>query len=92
MGFLPGASQMIEYGKNYDGYWTGEMFVNQVCCSQVVIIHKSVQLRDKIIPAFEAAHGHANGQQLTRPLSVCGECSCNFSHECQTWREAGKNA
>lgn len=34
---------MIEYGKNYDGYWTGEMFVNQVCCSQVVIIHKSKQ-------------------------------------------------
>jgi hypothetical protein len=33
MGFLPGASQTIEYGKNYDGYWTGEMFVNQVCSS-----------------------------------------------------------
>jgi hypothetical protein len=40
MGFLPGASQMIEYGKNYNGYWTGEMFVNQVCCSQTVLIHK----------------------------------------------------
>jgi hypothetical protein len=43
MGFLPGASQTIEYGKNYDGYWTGEMFVNQVCCSQTVLIHKLKQ-------------------------------------------------
>jgi hypothetical protein len=30
VGWLKDASQTIEYGKNYDGYWTGEMFVNQV--------------------------------------------------------------
>lgn len=31
-GWLPEASQTLEYGKNYDGYWTGELFVKQVCC------------------------------------------------------------
>ncbi|KAJ8580330.1 hypothetical protein M405DRAFT_890518, partial [Rhizopogon salebrosus TDB-379] len=43
IGWLEGASQTIEYGKNYDGYWTGELFVKQ--------------LTEKIIPAFEQAHG-----------------------------------
>ncbi|KIY48963.1 hypothetical protein FISHEDRAFT_58593 [Fistulina hepatica ATCC 64428] len=33
----------LEYGKNYEGYWTGEMFIDQ--------------LRDKIIPALEARLG-----------------------------------
>ena len=31
VGWLSDASQSLEYGKNYDGYWTGEMFVKQVC-------------------------------------------------------------
>jgi hypothetical protein len=31
VGWLPDASQQLEYGKNYDGYWNGEMFVKQVC-------------------------------------------------------------
>ncbi|KAI0788716.1 hypothetical protein C8Q75DRAFT_767684 [Abortiporus biennis] len=43
VGWLKDASQTLEYGKNYDRYWTGEMFVKQ--------------LKDKIIPAFEKAHG-----------------------------------
>ena len=30
VGWLEKASQTIEYGKNYDGYWTGELFVKQV--------------------------------------------------------------
>jgi hypothetical protein len=30
VGWLPEASQTLEYGKNYDGYWTGELFVKQV--------------------------------------------------------------
>ncbi|KAK0431882.1 uncharacterized protein EV420DRAFT_1285416 [Desarmillaria tabescens] len=42
-GWLAGASQTLEYGKNYDGYWTGELFVKQ--------------LREKIIPEFERLHG-----------------------------------
>jgi hypothetical protein len=29
-GWLKGASQSLEYGKNYEGYWTGELFVKQV--------------------------------------------------------------
>lgn len=29
-GWLPEASQTLEYGKNYDGYWNGELFVKQV--------------------------------------------------------------
>lgn len=30
VGWLEKASQTLEYGKNYDGYWTGELFVKQV--------------------------------------------------------------
>ncbi|KAG2151186.1 uncharacterized protein EDB93DRAFT_1275952 [Suillus bovinus] len=43
VGHLEEAAHTIEYGKNYDGYWNGEMFV--------------AQLHNKIIPAFERAHG-----------------------------------
>ncbi len=32
VGWLRDASQCLEYGKNYDGYWTGELFVKQVGC------------------------------------------------------------
>jgi hypothetical protein len=30
VGWLKDASQNLEYGKNYDGYWNGELFVKQV--------------------------------------------------------------
>ena len=30
MGWLKAASQSLEYGKNYDGYWNGELFMKQV--------------------------------------------------------------
>ena len=30
VGWLCEASQTLEYGKNYDGYWNGELFVKQV--------------------------------------------------------------
>jgi hypothetical protein len=30
VGWLADASQTLEYGKNYEGYWTGELFVKQV--------------------------------------------------------------
>ena len=30
VGWLREASQTLEYGKNYDGYWNGEMFIKQV--------------------------------------------------------------
>ncbi|KAF8240871.1 hypothetical protein L208DRAFT_1495753, partial [Tricholoma matsutake] len=43
VGWLRDASQSLEYGKNYDGYWTGELFVKH--------------LWEKIIPSFEKAHG-----------------------------------
>ncbi|KAH7919570.1 hypothetical protein BV22DRAFT_1108019 [Leucogyrophana mollusca] len=42
-GHMADAGQSIEYGKNHDGYWTGEMFVKQ--------------LIEKIIPTFEQLHG-----------------------------------
>jgi len=32
VGWLRDASQCLEYGKNSDGYWTGELFVKQVGC------------------------------------------------------------
>ncbi|KAG0704004.1 hypothetical protein DFH29DRAFT_802522 [Suillus ampliporus] len=43
VGYLTEASESLEYGKNHAGYWTGEHFVKQ--------------LHEKIIPAFEHAHG-----------------------------------
>ncbi|CAK5263642.1 unnamed protein product [Mycena citricolor] len=43
VGWLKDASQTLEYGKNYEGYWNGELFIKQII--------------EKIIPAFEAAHG-----------------------------------
>ncbi|KAL1949789.1 hypothetical protein VTO73DRAFT_8670 [Trametes versicolor] len=43
IGLLEEAGQSMGYGKNYEGYWTGELFVKQI--------------QEKIIPAFEAAHG-----------------------------------
>ena len=30
-GWLKDVSQTLEYGKNYDRYWNGELFVKQVC-------------------------------------------------------------
>ena len=30
VGWLRNVSQTLEYGKNYEGYWMGEMFVKQV--------------------------------------------------------------
>jgi hypothetical protein len=30
VGWIAEASQTLEYGKNYEGYWTGELFVKQV--------------------------------------------------------------
>ncbi|KAG1789801.1 uncharacterized protein HD556DRAFT_1433541 [Suillus plorans] len=52
-GWLKEASQTLEYGKNYEGYWTGEHFVKQV----YLIICAMLQLTEKIIPAFERVHG-----------------------------------
>lgn len=43
VGWLSEASVTLEYGKNHDGFWNGSMFVEQ--------------LKNKIIPAFERAHG-----------------------------------
>ena len=42
IGWLSAASQTLEYGKNYDGYWMGELFVKQVCHFQNLLsIHYS---------------------------------------------------
>ena len=30
VGWLKEGMQTLEYGKNYDGYWNGELFVKQV--------------------------------------------------------------
>ncbi|THU99613.1 hypothetical protein K435DRAFT_938387 [Dendrothele bispora CBS 962.96] len=41
-GHLEAAGEILEYGKNYDGYWNGELFIKQ--------------LKEKIIPVFEEFH------------------------------------
>lgn len=42
VGWLKDASQSLEYGKNYEGYWNGELFIKQVCYD--FRIHGSVLL------------------------------------------------
>jgi hypothetical protein len=37
VGWLKDASQSLVYGKNYDGYWTGELFIKQVSSFSVVV-------------------------------------------------------
>ncbi|KAJ7706607.1 hypothetical protein B0H16DRAFT_1345852 [Mycena metata] len=59
VGYLTEAGAQLEYGKNYEGYWDGTMFM--------------VQLRDKIIPAFETAHG-AGYQMLLMVDHSQGHC------------------
>ena len=62
-GWLKDASQTLEYGKNYTGYWTGELFVKQVTfllpflAYKVIYCYDILQLCEKIIPAFKKAHG-----------------------------------
>lgn len=60
-GWIEDASQTLEYGKNYEGYWTGELFVKQVIqfrflAFKLLLICTSAAPR-KVIPAFEALHG-----------------------------------
>ena len=40
MGWLKAASQSLEYGKNYEGDWNGELFVKQVS-QKWIEIHSS---------------------------------------------------
>jgi hypothetical protein len=60
-GYLDEAGQTLEYGKNYEGYWTGELFVKQVSIgiyvTDVHSLFNKQQIVEKIIPAFEQAHG-----------------------------------
>ncbi|KAG2036746.1 hypothetical protein BDR03DRAFT_865439, partial [Suillus americanus] len=42
VGHMVYAGESLEYGKNHEGYWNGEMFVKQ--------------LKDKIIPTFKHIH------------------------------------
>ncbi|KAJ3820387.1 hypothetical protein F5880DRAFT_1451657, partial [Lentinula raphanica] len=53
MGWLKDAGQELEYGKNYDGYWTGELFVKQLITNLPLVI--PVQIGS--IPTFDKLHG-----------------------------------
>ena len=61
VGYLKEGRQTLEYGKNYDGYWTGELFIKQACASFSLnhsrISYQTNYLISKLIPAFEEAHG-----------------------------------
>jgi hypothetical protein len=61
IGWLKEASQSMEYRKNYEGYWNGELFVKQVwLISQLgpTVLRKDfdIKLKEKIIPMFEKYH------------------------------------
>lgn len=61
IGWLEDRTETLEYSKNYEGYWNGELFVKQVSliisspCDHIQI--EAQQIKEKIIPAFECAHG-----------------------------------
>ncbi|KAG1850739.1 hypothetical protein C8R48DRAFT_750082 [Suillus tomentosus] len=61
VGHMVDAGESLEYGKNHEGYWNGEMFVKQVGLSCRVLGKAFplifIQLSDKIIPTFERIHG-----------------------------------
>lgn len=40
VGWLEEGTQTLEYSKNYEGYWNGEMFVKQVSCEMIYICNK----------------------------------------------------
>ena len=44
-GWLREASQTLEYSKNYDGYWTGELFVKQVMCFKIIYSNRMLRLQ-----------------------------------------------
>ena len=50
IGWLKNGSQTLEYDKNYDGYWTGELFVKQVCHSRSHI--RGVRVRDLLLDSI----------------------------------------
>ncbi|KAK0466625.1 hypothetical protein IW261DRAFT_1346539, partial [Armillaria novae-zelandiae] len=74
------ASQSMEYGKNYEGYWDGELFVKQ--------------LSEKIIPAFERLHG-PEYQALIMVDNSQGHSAyakdALLAHQ-MNWRPSGKQA
>jgi hypothetical protein len=43
-GWLANAGVQLEYGKNYEGYWTGEMFVAQVSFLRIIYLLWSANL------------------------------------------------
>jgi len=60
VGWMKEASQSLEYGKNYDGYWNGELFIKQVTRSlalRFTVSETQLQIKEKIIPTFEREHG-----------------------------------
>ena len=38
IGWLKNGCQTLEYGKNYDEYWTGKLFVKQACHSNTALL------------------------------------------------------
>jgi hypothetical protein len=49
IGWLKEGSQSLEYGKNYDGYWNGELFVKQVL---FMILYLCKHFNDSLPPSF----------------------------------------
>lgn len=58
--WLKNARVQLEYRKNHDGFWTGELFIKQVILIFFIHVHCSscfTKFKEKIIPEFEALHG-----------------------------------
>ena len=91
--WLKDASQTLEYGQNYKGYWMDELFVKQVTfilpflAYKVIYCYDMLQLCEKVIPAFKKAHSPRYQALIMVDNSqghsayICRRCLAGISHE-----------
>ena len=90
-GWLEHAGVQIEYGKNYDGFWTREMFIKQVTSkqlNQVTVCADSTgpKIKEKIIPEFWETSwpwisSPDHGGQLSEAWHLCFQCTADPGYE-----------
>ena len=101
IGWLKNGSQTLEYSKNYDGYWNGELFVKQVSqlhWSEDTTNSKfwwSDQGKDNTClwrGSWPWISGTNHCWQLSKTLHICQGCFSCHTYECQSWWKTTQNA
>ena len=57
VGHLVDAGVSLEYGKNYDRYWNGELFIKQVCIHMYFGIHHVYEVHSSKKKLFQHSKG-----------------------------------